>query len=387
MGIPQIYPGHTPGLEVDSLECSAVRGACFSARCIHPNNSKATAARCSISHPPPTPAHSTLDVRYILYSMRIVFRVFGVLVLVAAVAVVAAAYSATTHPLPAYAFDHVGGGLAVVNATLYVVGGSDSDHVEALQYGGVSELRDSNLAWRPVSSLRFARSNLSVVQTSSGLVIAIGGSFAGEALSVVEIYRPDVDQWRTASPLPQARYAASAVVLPNDRVLVTGGFDSAGQPSASVFEYDASTDLWTENTPLPEAKADHNAVVVEGLVFVLCGSNNDAGFAASVESSGRLAWRAGPAFPYPHYASAVATVETEIYLFGGISFGFEGTSILMADLQQERPLWSSLLPPLPGPASHTSAVSDGTVIFHVGGLAESNLNFYMATTGAIPRFD
>jgi len=59
----------------------------------------------------------------------------------------------------------------------------------------------------------------------------------------------------------------------------------------------------------------------------------------------------------------------------------------MADLQQERPLWSSLLPPLPGPASHTSAVSDGTVIFHVGGLAESNLNFYMATTGAIPRFD
>src|SRR5438552_14823358 len=67
--------------------------------------------------------------------------------------------------------------------------------------------------------------------------------------------------WAPASSMAQARAGASAALLPDGRILITGG-DDADRPSASAELYDVSADWFAAAAPMPVARTRHVSVVL-----------------------------------------------------------------------------------------------------------------------------
>ncbi len=136
--------------------------------------------------------------------------------------------------------------------------------------------------WQPAGRLAVSRWSAQAVQLQDGRVLLIGGRAPFEeerTIDSVEIYEPVGNTWRQAAPLAQARYLHTTTLLPDGRVLVTGGGrlldNSWHDPEAilgSVEIYDPASDTWSALPPLQQVRADHTATLLpDGRVFVADG--------------------------------------------------------------------------------------------------------------------
>jgi len=81
--------------------------------------------------------------------------------------------------------------------------------------------------------------------------------------------------WAPAGSMTQARVGAAAtlLLLPDCRVLITGG-DAGTGPSTSAELYDPSIDSFTAAAPMPVARTRHVSILLQdGRVLVAGGSN------------------------------------------------------------------------------------------------------------------
>ena len=68
--------------------------------------------------------------------------------------------------------------------------------------------------------------------------------------------------WSTSGQMVQARTGATAVSLPDGRILITGGTDSNGVPQASTEIFDPSTGQFSQATPMNVPRASHAAIAL-----------------------------------------------------------------------------------------------------------------------------
>lgn len=85
----------------------------------------------------------------------------------------------------------------------------------------------------------------------------------------VQIYDPRQNAWFDVAPLQTPRARHAAVLLPDGRVLVLGGYSL--NPLATVELYDPRTDRWSHVPPLATPRFDHAATLVDGQVIVTGG--------------------------------------------------------------------------------------------------------------------
>jgi hypothetical protein len=111
--------------------------------------------------------------------------------------------------------------------------------------------------WKPVSPMQFPRTRHTATLLPDGRVLVIGGS-VGKAVDQLagvpqkniyascEIYDPKTDRWTLTDSMNYPRtYFMDAVLLPNGRILVGGGFGSVGDESNFSWElYDIATGRW-----------------------------------------------------------------------------------------------------------------------------------------------
>ena len=139
-----------------------------------------------------------------------------------------------------------------------------------------------NDTWQPAGHLAMDRWRAQAVRLQDGRVLLIGGALVAQAppiLNSVEIYDPASNTWRQAAPLAQARCSHTATLLPDGRVLVTGGsrlwdysWDDPESFLSSVELYDPVGDTWGTLPPLRQGRADHTATLLpDGRVFVTGG--------------------------------------------------------------------------------------------------------------------
>ncbi|MEX0677393.1 MAG: Calx-beta domain-containing protein, partial [Pirellulales bacterium] len=107
---------------------------------------------------------------------------------------------------------------------LYVGGGGPAtDTAEAI------DLNEPDPAWRLVADMEFARRNLNATLLPDGEVLVIGGNtgsslYDGDAILAAEIWNPVTETFRTVASMDDIRwYHSSALLLPDGRVLSTGG--------------------------------------------------------------------------------------------------------------------------------------------------------------------
>jgi len=104
-----------------------------------------------------------------------------------------------------------------------------------------------------------------------GRVLVVGSSFLGFEGDRAELYDPGTGEWTPASAFntPRVFGEATLTLLSNGKVLLAGGFSESETALASAELYDPATDTWTETGSLLTAREGHAASLLpDGKVLV-----------------------------------------------------------------------------------------------------------------------
>jgi len=123
---------------------------------------------------------------------------------------------------------------------ILVVGGGNEDtpDPDATNVAEVIDLNDPTPAWRVVASMTYARRQHNATLLPNGKVLVTGGTggegFSNEANPILnaEIWDPVLETWTTLPVMQVTRgYHSTALLLPDGRVMVAGGGQGAGATS------------------------------------------------------------------------------------------------------------------------------------------------------------
>jgi N-acetylneuraminic acid mutarotase len=142
-------------------------------------------------------------------------------------------------------------------------------------------------AWTAAGSLNEHRYHHAALLLTDGKVLVAGGSPSesnGGALASAELYDPATNTWSFTGGLNVARRDHAMTLLPNGKVLVTGGLDAADGLLSSAELYDPATGTWTLAAGMSTARVSHTATSLgDGKVLVVGGLESDPVGAASAE--------------------------------------------------------------------------------------------------------
>jgi len=117
---------------------------------------------------------------------------------------------------------------------------------------------------------------------SNGKVLVAGGlgsSDPKDALSSVELYDSATGVWMAVKPMKTARRQHAAILLPNGKVLVAGGWGRGylEHDLSSVEVYDPATGTWTAGNDLAIGKAGHTATLLPNGKVLIAGGHAYSG--------------------------------------------------------------------------------------------------------------
>jgi hypothetical protein len=197
------------------------------------------------------------------------------------------------------------------NGKVLVVGGSAADGVH-LGSTSSAELYDPKTnTWYAAANMRTPRSFHTATLLPDGRVLVVGGLQAftdvtGRVLASVEVYDPATDAWSPGPPLAAARAKHDAILLANHDVLVLGGTQSVGnldkEASRSLRTaelFDPATDTWSTTASMQDARILPTAMLLPDDRVLVVGDEASNELTAEVfdYTSGRWSSIAAPGFP------------------------------------------------------------------------------------------
>jgi hypothetical protein len=177
--------------------------------------------------------------------------------------------------LPFAAFWAAPSAVPLANGKVLIAGGEDGER-QAL--AGVALYDPAANAWTATGSLRQSRRLHSTTLLADGKVLVAGGISGGPAfppagVTSAEIFDPASGTWQPTGNMLEARFAHSATLLPNGKVLVAGGNTvrsaQSNRAMNTVELYDPATGVWSPVEPMTDARFGHGAVrLASGKVLV-----------------------------------------------------------------------------------------------------------------------
>lgn len=175
-------------------------------------------------------------------------------------------YNTTLPKMPRPRFRH---GTAVVDDTLFVLGGFDSPSDDAEPLACVDALDLTTLAWTPcVSQLNVPRGDVCAAATVDGTIVVAGGYGAAyKTLKSTETLSPGSTTWAMRADMPAPRGDTACAALGNAFYLVGGYYD----PSATwapksfhktTFRFDAARNSWSTLAATTHASGDKAVVAL-----------------------------------------------------------------------------------------------------------------------------
>jgi N-acetylneuraminic acid mutarotase len=167
----------------------------------------------------------------------------------------------------------------LADGRVLIVGGGDwGDRVANLRWSAEIYYPDSGI-WTNTDHLRIPRAFHSANLLPDGRVLVTGGgnltlsSFA----DIAEIYDPATGEWNDAGETHIACAFHTATSLQDGRVMVAGGFgSSAGNPALqSVHLYDPAAGAWTPGQDMMSARGHHAATMLANGTFMLTGGSDE----------------------------------------------------------------------------------------------------------------
>lgn len=162
----------------------------------------------------------------------------------------------------------------LTNGQVLIVGGALGGYF----FGELFDPATGN--WSLSGSLTSPRVNHTATLLTNGMVLVTGGH-ATNAISSTELFLPGPNTWVTNAPMNQARTVHTATRLPDGRVLVVGGSsinDTLRAELADAELFDPETGIWTTTGPLHNSRMAHTATLLpNGKVLVTGGVQTNTG--------------------------------------------------------------------------------------------------------------
>ena len=137
-----------------------------------------------------------------------------------------------------------------------------------------TELLSPDGSWRNYVNLPTVLSRHCLVRLSSTHIFMMGGtvnsSYSG-ARSTAYIFNSVQEQWEEVERMKTARYDHGCALLPDGRVVVTGGNDANGQYLQSTEFFSLSSLTWTDGPDLPIGIARFGMDTIETETYTLGG--------------------------------------------------------------------------------------------------------------------
>lgn len=269
-----------------------------------------------------------------------------------------------------------------VSDTVYIIGGLSvegwSTAVEAYS------LTDTQ--WRRRADKPTPVANVSAVLVD-GLVFVPGGlNASSQAISILEVYDPVADSWRTASPVPRP-VCAYAIAPVSDGFYLFGGWDGT-QYLDTVYRYDVVADTWYEEAPLRAPRGFAAAASGDGLIYLVGGYDGKSvlttceSFDPALAQAGRDPWRTLSPLATARAGLGLVALNGSLYAVGG---GWQSPITYNERYDVTNNIWSIFDTPLASAwrslGLSTIETRDGAFLVAVGGWSGGYLStawFYQA---------
>lgn len=168
--------------------------------------------------------------------------------------------------------------LRLNDGRVLVLGGAPDQMWNDAQAYASAEMFDNKTGFYSslLNSMNEGRAQFTATLLGNGQVLIVGGwqSSSRRTLASAELYDPSTGKFRLISGggLSHGRYAHSATLLADGRVLIAGGNTETDSGSTSMEIYDPATERFTEvATPLKYGRAYHSATLLSNGQVLLAG--------------------------------------------------------------------------------------------------------------------
>src|ERR1051326_4250767 len=127
--------------------------------------------------------------------------------------------------------------------------------------------------WALAGNMAVPRSGAATVLLPDGRLLITGGQSGAAALSSAEFFDTS-GNLSVAATMNYARSKHSATVLQDGRVLVAGGIDDTGRAVATAEIYDPAANAWTITGPLMVARSGHTASLLKDGTVLIAGGDS-----------------------------------------------------------------------------------------------------------------
>ena len=152
------------------------------------------------------------------------------------------------------------------NGTVLVAGGADA----------TAELFNAG-TWTVTGSMAASRASHTATLLPNGKVLVTGGFNASGYTASAELYDPTTNSWSSAGTMTTARAFHTATLLPSGKVLVAGGWNgNVYDHQADLYDPTAGTSgTWSATGAMADGRGSHTATLLpNGKVLVTGGSGN-----------------------------------------------------------------------------------------------------------------
>jgi hypothetical protein len=185
---------------------------------------------------------------------------------------------AATGSMPTARFQHTA--TLLPDGTVLVAGGYIGGGDVCCDATSSAELYDPSTGeWTATGEMAGTRTHHRATPLPDGRVLVVGGVVGGDdgggVLSSAELYDPISGQWTSTGSMADPRFAFTATVLGDGKVLVAGGAsDLLGEDVwASAELYDPSSGQWTATGSMTEGRSNDQTgtLLLDGRVLVAGG--------------------------------------------------------------------------------------------------------------------
>jgi N-acetylneuraminic acid mutarotase len=218
------------------------------------------------------------------------------------------------------------------------------------------------------------------VAVVNGTLYSIGGRTSADvALRAVNAYSASSNSWTTRTSLPAAREGGNGAAAIGSTIYLAGGFDANRTLTRTLYAYNTSTNSWSTRANMPRESACGGSAVISGKLYVFTGCRlSSTGTQIAAGSLHRYdpstnAWTTLPSAPSVHTNPAVGVISGKLYVAGGDN----ASSVALARLDVYDPAtngWSTRSNMPTARVSATAAVVGGKLHVIGGRTGSTYLN-------------